>query len=304
VACAAFSYMSRDWDPNMTFLANRPIVKMNGIGNAIAVLDLRGSDHVVSGDEARAINRVPGLVFDQLMVLHDAGNPRSAARLMIYNNDGSISDACGNGTRCVAYLMMRDGRETELLLESRAGPLHVTREGKGSFTVDMGAPRFSWREIPLAHSVADTARAPLDPPVAGAPRNFAAVSMGNPHAVFFVPDAAAIDLAALGPQIEHHPLFPERANISFAETVGRERIILRVWERGAGATLACGSAACAALVAAARANLTERRAIVALPGGELTIAWRAEDDHVLMTGPVEFEFETRLDPAAFAEIAA
>lgn len=188
MACAAFSYMSRDWDPNMTFLANRPIVKMNGIGNAIAVLDLRGSDHVVSGDEARAINRVPGLVFDQLMVLHDAGNPRSAARLMIYNNDGSISDACGNGTRCVAYLMMRDGRETELLLESRAGPLHVTREGKGSFTVDMGAPRFSWREIPLAHSVADTAHVPLDPPVAGAPRNFAAVSMGNPHAVFFVPD--------------------------------------------------------------------------------------------------------------------
>jgi diaminopimelate epimerase len=122
--------------------------------------------------------------------------------------------------------------------------------------------------------------------------------------VFFVPDAAAIDLRAVGPEIEHHPLFPERANVSFAQVTGRDRIMLRVWERGAGATLACGSAACAALVAAARAGLTDRRAAVALPGGELTITWRAEDDRVLMTGPVEFEFETRLDPAAFAELAA
>jgi diaminopimelate epimerase len=288
----------------MTSLANRPIVKMNGIGNAIAVLDLRGQDHVVSGEEARAINRVPGLAFDQLMVLHDAGNPRSAARVMIYNNDGSVSDACGNGTRCVAYLIMRDARPSELLLESRAGPLHVTREGESSFTVDMGAPRFSWREIPLSRPVADTAHVALDPPVAGAPNILAALSVGNPHAVFFVPETAAIDLQAVGPQIENHPLFPERTNVSFAEVTARDRMILRVWERGAGATLACGSAACAALVAAARANLTERRAIVALPGGELTITWRGEDDHVLMTGPVEFEFETRLDPAAFAEIAA
>jgi diaminopimelate epimerase len=133
---------------------------------------------------------------------------------------------------------------------------------------------------------------------------FAAVSMGNPHAIFFVPDVAAVDLAGVGPEIEHHPLFPESANVSFAQIAGRERIALRVWERGAGATLACGSAACAALVAAVRAKLAERRATVALPGGELTITWRAEDDHVLMTGPVEFEFEARLDPVVFAEVAA
>jgi diaminopimelate epimerase len=196
----------------------------------------------------------------------------------------------------------REGRD--LLLESDAGPLPVRREGEFMFTVDMGPPRFDWREIPLARDVGGTRHVRLDPAVAGAPEAFAAVSMGNPHAVFFVSDAAAIDLTALGPKIEHHPLFPERANVSFAEIAERDRIVLRVWERGAGATLACGSAACAALVAAARAGLTDRRASVALPGGELTITWRMEDDHVLMTGPVEFEFETRLDPATFAEAAA
>lgn len=288
----------------MTALANRPIVKMNGIGNAIAVLDLRGSSHVVSAAEARAINRAPGLGFDQLMVLHEPTNRSSAARLAIYNNDGSRSDACGNGTRCVAYLLMHADDGDELLLESDTGPLPVTREGELSFTVDMGAPRFSWRDIPLARDVGETSAVLLDPPVPGAPEVFAALSMGNPHAVFFVPDPAAIDLARLGPQIEHHPLFPERANVSFAQIAARDRIALRVWERGAGATLACGSAACAALVAAVRANRAERRASVALPGGELTIAWRVEDDHVLMTGPVEFEFEARLDPIVFADVAA
>src|SRR5437660_4405887 len=288
----------------MTALANRSIVKMNGIGNAIAVLDLRGTTHVVSAGEARAVHRMPGLGFDQLMVLHDPASPRAAARLRIYNSDGSSSDACGNGTRCVAYLLMRDGAAQELLLECDAGPLPVTRDGEFVFTVDMGAPRCGWREIPLAHAVADTARIRLDPPIPGASASFAAISMGNPHAVFFVPDASAIDLASLGPQIEDHPLFPERVNVSFAEIAGRDRIVLRVWERGAGATLACGSAACAALVSAARAGLTDRSATVALPGGELGITWREGDDHVLMSGPVELEFETRLDPAAFTEVAA
>jgi diaminopimelate epimerase len=277
---------------------------MNGIGNAIAVLDLRGSPHELSAAEARAIHRVPGLAFDQLMVLHDPADPPSAARLEIYNSDGSLSAACGNGTRCVAYLLMRGTPARDLLLESGAGPLHVRRDGELTFTLDMGAPRFGWREIPLSRDVGDTRAVQLAPPVAGAPDGFAAVSMGNPHAIFFVPDAAAVELRELGPKIEHHPLFPERANVSFAEIASRDRIVLRVWERGAGATLACGSAACAALVAAARAGLIERRAVVALPGGELTIAWLAENDHVLMSGPVELEFETRLDPAAFSELAA
>jgi diaminopimelate epimerase len=284
----------------MTALVNHPIAKMNGIGNAIAVLDLRGSDHVVSAVEARTIDRLPGLAFDQLMVVHDAVGPSHAARLRIYNNDGSVSGACGNGTRCVAYLMMRGTGAAALTLESDAGPLYVTRDGERAFTVDMGAPRFGWRDIPLAHAVADTGAVRLDPPVAGAPPVFAAVSMGNPHAVFFVPDPEAVDLAVVGPRIEHHGLFPERANVSFAAVPARDRIVLRVWERGAGATLACGSAACAALVAAARAGRAERRAIVALPGGELAIAWREADEHVLMSGPVELEFETRLDPAAFS----
>jgi diaminopimelate epimerase len=285
-------------------LADRPIVKMNGIGNAIAVLDLRGTADEVSAAQARAINRVPRLAFDQLMVLYDPADRRSAARLAIYNNDGSTSAACGNGTRCVAYTLMQGKTGPELLLESAAGPLHVTRDGEFTFTVDMGAPHFEWREIPLARPVADTGRIRLDPPVAGAPEFAAALSMGNPHVVFFVPDAEAIDVESLGERIEHHPLFPERVNVSFAEVTGRDRILLRVWERGAGATLACGSAACAALVAAARAGLTERQATVKLPGGDLTITWRTLDDHVLMTGPVEFEFETRLDPTVFAEVPA
>jgi diaminopimelate epimerase len=288
----------------MTSLAERPIVKMNGIGNAIAVLDLRGSSDVLGAAEARAINRVAGLAFDQLMVLHDGAGGEGAARLKIYNNDGSTSDACGNGTRCVAYLMMRGSPGKQLLLESDAGPLRVTREDEFTFTVDMGRPRFDWRDIPLARDVGNTGAVCLDPPVAGTPDVFAALNMGNPHAIFFVPDAGAVDLYALGPKIEHHPLFPARANVSFAQVINRERILLRVWERGAGATLACGSAACATLVAAARAGLTGRRAGVTLPGGELTIAWRAEDDHVLMTGPVELEFETRLNAAIFAEAAA
>src|SRR5947209_9979531 len=244
----------------MTSLANRRIVKMNGIGNAIAVLDLRAGSDAVSQAEARAINRIPGLAFDQLMVLHDPRKPESAARLAIYNNDGSISDACGNGTRCVAYLLMREATGSSLLLESDAGPLPVTREGEFTFAVDMGPPRFGWRDIPLSRAVADTAQVPLDPPVPGAPDVFAAVSMGNPHAVFFVPDASAVDLATVGPRIEHHPLFPARTNVSFAKIAARDRIVLRVWERGAGATLACGSAACATLVAAARAGSTGRRA--------------------------------------------
>ena len=282
-------------------LENRSILRMNGAGNEILVLDLRGADHIVSPDEARAIARAPELHFDQLMALHDPRDAADDAYMRIYNVDGSLSSACGNGARCVAHYLGRGGKEI-LRLETDAGLIETRRVAETVYTVDMGRPRLDWRDIPLARP-ADTLAVAVEPPVAGAPAQFAAVGMGNPHAVFFVPDAAAIALEKLGPQLEHHPLFPERANISFAQIVSPQEIILRVWERGTGATKACGSAACATLVAAARAELTGRRARLRLPGGDLEIEWRA-DDHVLMTGPVEFEFETTLAPRLFEGVLA
>ena len=283
-------------------LDHLPILRMNGAGNEILVLDLRGSEHELAPQEARAIANAPGLRFDQLMALHKPRRLGDDAYMRIYNVDGSLSAACGNGTRCVAYALAREGKDA-LRLETEAGLVETRREADTVFTVDMGRPRLGWQEIPLARAIEDTRAVTLDPPVAGAPSRFSAVSMGNPHAVFFVDDAMQIDLETLGPRIERHPLFPERVNVSFAQMLARDDILLRVWERGTGATKACGSAACATLVAAARAGLGKRAARLRLPGGDLTIEWRA-DDHVLMTGPVEFEFETRLDPQIFQGVLA
>ena len=284
-------------------LNNRPVLKMNGIGNEILVLDLRGAGATVAAADARAIAADPKLQFDQLMALHEPRTPEAATFMQIYNTDGSLSSACGNGARCVAWALSRNGEGGDLTLETDAGLIHTRREQETLFTVDMGRPRLDWREIPLAHEELDTSDIALHPPVAGAPARFSAVSMGNPHAIFFVEDARAIDLATLGPALEHHPLFPQRANISFAQILGDDAILLRVWERGTGATKACGSAACAVLVASARAGRTGRKAAMYLPGGELIVEWR-DDDHVLMTGAVEFEFETTLDPRLFADAAA
>ncbi|MBM3561978.1 MAG: diaminopimelate epimerase [Alphaproteobacteria bacterium] len=283
-------------------LDNLPILRMNGAGNEILVLDLRGTGHELAPREARAIANAPGLRFDQLMALHKPRRPGDDAFMRIYNVDGSLSSACGNGTRCVAYMLAREGKDSLRLLTD-AGLVETQRRAETVFTVDMGRPRFDWRDIPLARAVEDTHEVTLDPPVAGAPAHFAAVSMGNPHAVFFVDDATLIDLETLGPRIERHPLFPERVNVSFAQMLARDDILLRIWERGTGATKACGSAACATLVAAVRADLGDRAARLRLPGGDLAIEWRA-DDHVLMTGPVEFEFETTLDPQIFRDLAA
>ncbi|WP_457796091.1 diaminopimelate epimerase [Methylocystis sp. S23] len=282
-------------------LENHPILRMNGAGNEILVLDLRGTGHVLAPQEARAIAAAPGLRFDQLMALHDPREKGEDVFMRIYNIDGTLSGACGNGARCVAYALAREGKE-RLSLATDAGRIETRREAETVFTVDMGVPRLGWREIPLSRE-ADTRAVALEPVVEGAPAQFSAVGMGNPHAVFFVDDALAIPLEELGRTIERHPLFPERTNVSFAQIFARDDILLRVWERGAGATRACGSAACATLVAAARAGLAERRARLRLPGGDLHIEWRA-DDHVMMTGPVEFEFETRLTSSILEGAAA
>jgi diaminopimelate epimerase len=295
-----------DEDLSMSPLANRLIVKMNGLGNEIAVLDLRGSGLTVSGPEARAIGRGEGLAFDQLMVLREPRSVGADAFMTIYNSDGSQAGACGNGTRCVAFILMRGMPREKLVLETAAARLECLRAGETIFTVDMGQPRFAWNEISVREPFHDTRKielqiGPIDAPILHTP---SAVNIGNPHAIFWVDDIEAYDLARIGPLLENHPIFPERANISLAHVTSRAHIALKVWERGAGLTRACGSAACAALVAAARKGLTGQSATVSLPGGDLDIEWRESDGHVTMTGPVEFEFETRLDPNLFKDIAA
>jgi diaminopimelate epimerase len=282
-------------------LAQRPILKMNGLGNEILILDLRGTSSELTVAMVKAIGRGDRLAFDQLMVLRDPRSPGTEAYVQIYNSDGTEAGACGNGMRCVAWSLLREAKRETLKVETSAGVLECQRLGEGNFSVDMGKPRFFWRNIPLATPVEDTGAIELS--LNEMPAFASAINMGNPHAVFFVDDLEAYDLAAMGPRLEHHPLFPERANISLARIEDRGHIRVKVWERGAGLTRACGSAACAVLVAAARKNLAARMAKVSLPGGDLEVTWR-EDAHVVLSGPVEYEFETVLDPLLFEGQAA
>ena len=277
---------------------------MNGVGNKILTLDLRGTAVLPTPAEARAIDRAPGLDYDQLMVLSDPVRPGTEAFVRIYNNDGGEAGACGNGTRCVADRLARVSGERAFAVETAAGVIACERLGEWTYRVDMGRPRLAWNEIPLARPVDDERAVSLRLPGLPDYGPASVVNMGNPHAIFWVADVAAIPLEAVGPRFETHPLFPERTNVSFAEVLAPDRIKLRVWERGVGITLGCGSAACATLVAAARRGLSGRMARIGLPGGELTIDWRAGDDHVLMTGPVEFEREVVLEAEWFAPATA
>lgn len=272
-----------------------PFAKMNGIGNEITVLDLRRAGRRLHADEARAIAADSRTAFDQLMTIEPPRTPGTDAFMTIFNTDGSLSGACGNGTRCVALVLSRETGRTDLRLETSAGLLGVTAEGDERITVDMGRPRFGWADIPLSEPFADTRAielqiGPIDAPILHSP---SVVNVGNPHAIFWVDDVEAYDLGRIGPMLENHPLFPERANISLAQVRSDRSIKLRVWERGAGLTLACGSAACAVAVAAARTRRTGRTVDVELPGGVLTIEWR-DDDHIFMTGAAEFEHEGRI----------
>jgi len=282
-------------------LAGRAYAKMNGIGNEILVLDLRSTPASASAEEVRLLAGAPGLAFDQLMAVHDPRGEGAEAFVRIYNADGSDAGACGNGSRCVAWYLMRGTGKDDLRLETVSGPIDCVRLGPWRFMVDMGRPRFAWSEIPVAAPLSDTGSADLG---LGEAERFlgkaSLVNMGNPHAIFWVDHLKGLDVAGLGARLERHPLFPERANISFARVRNRRSIELAVWERGAGQTRACGSAACAVVVAAARANLCEREAEVDLPGGRLSIHWR-EDDHVTMTGPCELESEGRLPAELFQQ---
>jgi diaminopimelate epimerase len=288
----------------MSALANHPFTKMNGLGNEIVVVDLRREKGTVSAAEARAAAQPAGAPYDQLMALHAPRTPDTDAFVRIYNSDGSEAGACGNGMRCVAELVFKETGKRALTFETAAGLLNCWQGDTPLVsTVDMGKPRFAWNEIPLSEVFQDTRAielqiGPIDQPILHSP---SVVSMGNPHAIFWVDDVNRYDLGKIGPLLENHPMFPERANISLAHVASREHLIVRTWERGAGLTKACGSAACASAVAAARLRRTGRLVTVTLPGGDLRIEWRERDEHVLMTGPVAYEYQGRFDPALFAE---
>jgi diaminopimelate epimerase len=277
--------------------ASLPFRKMNGLGNEFVVFDARSGPIHLEQDSIRQLGQPGGIGFDQMITIERS--PRGADAFMrIHNRDGGEVDACGNATRCVGWLLMGESGSKRASIETNAGLLRAFDTGTPEMiTVDMGKPRFAWNEIPLAEPFADTRAielriGPVDAPLLHSP---SAVNMGNPHAIFWVDDVEAHDLGRFGPLLENHPIFPERANISLAHVVARDAMTVKTWERGVGLTKACGTAACAAAVAAMRKKFTDRSVVVTVPGGPLTVEWR-DDGHVWMTGPVETEFEGLLDP--------
>ncbi len=274
----------------------RPFVKMHGLGNDFVVLDARAAPLALRPDAARALaDRRTGVGCDQVVVLAPPDDPAAELRMILFNADGGEIAACGNASRCVAWLRARETGAARVTLQTAAGLLRAEVAGAEAVTVDMGPARLDWEAVPLARPL-DTLRLPL---AVGELREPVAVGMGNPHAVFFVPDAEAVDLERLGPEVERHPLFPERVNVEAVQVLSPRRLRMRVWERGAGVTRACGTGACAAVVAAARRGLGERRAEVVLDGGVLAIDWRP-DGRVWMTGPVAVSFAGTLNPDLLA----
>ncbi|WP_409561555.1 diaminopimelate epimerase [Hyphomicrobium sp. MC8b] len=281
-----------------------PFLKMNGLGNEIVVVDLRNSAKTFTAEEVAAVAADRKSRFDQMMVLHAPRTTGTESFVRIYNADGSEAGACGNGMRCVGWFLSEGGSRERFLVETRAGVLGTVVRNQASITVDMGEPKFGWQDIPLAEEFRDTRAielqvGPIDHPVLHSP---SVVNVGNPHAIFWVDDVEAYDLGRFGPLLENHPIFPERANISIAQVTSDASLLLRTWERGAGLTLACGSAACASAVCAARKKLTGRKVAVTLPGGTLEIEW-AENNHIFMTGPVEFEYEGVIDFSKLTKVS-
>lgn len=273
--------------------------RMNGLGNEILVVDMRGRDDRVLPEAAVALAANDETRFDQIMAIHDASVSGVDYRIEIFNSDGSLAEACGNGTRCVVQALSAETGKKTFTFQTLAGILNATEHEDGMISVDMGIPEFDWDKIPLAEEFADTTKielqvGPIDAPVLHSP---SVASMGNPHAIFWVKeDVWSYDLARFGPLLENHPIFPERCNISIARITAPDTIEMRTWERGVGLTRACGSAACATGVSAARTRRTGRKTTVNVPGGALEIDWR-ENNHVVMTGPAEWEWGGTLDPS-------
>lgn len=268
-------------------------VKMNGCGNDFVIIDARSRGALpLSTAQAKAIaDRQTGVGCDQVIAVERS--IRGDAFMRIWNNDGGEVEACGNAARCVAWMLMEEGGASSRRIETDAGMLYAERRGANVISVDMGSPLLRWEEIPVARQM-DTVRLDFEAGGLTAP---GAVNMGNPHVVFFVNSVEATPIASLGPRIERDPLFPQGVNVGFCEVRSPELLRLRVWERGAGLTKACGTGACAALVAAHRQGRAGRHAEVLVDGGSLEIEWRPGDDRVLMTGPVELEGAGEL-PAA------
>ncbi len=279
-------------------MSSAPFLKMNGLGNEIIVADMRGRADRVTPAAAIAINADPATKFDQIMALHDPRTPGTDLYVEIINSDGTLAEACGNGSRCVVQALAAETGRKSFNFETLGGIVQGEERPDGLLTIDMGKPRLRWDEIPLAEEFYDTTGielqiGPIDAPVLHTP---SAVSMGNPHVTFWVEqDVWSYALDRFGPLLENHPIFPERCNITIAQVVAPDHIIMRTWERGAGLTLACGTGACATLVNAARTERTGRKATVTVPGGDLIVEWRA-DDHVLLTGPSAYEFSGSFDP--------
>ncbi|MBI2736769.1 MAG: diaminopimelate epimerase [Rhodospirillales bacterium] len=277
-------------------MATTPFLKMHGLGNDFVVLDARAAALDLTPERRRVIaDRRLGVGCDQLIVLEPPTEGEADVFMRIYNPDGGEAQACGNATRCVASVVMDERKTDQVTVQTIAGLLESQKTGMGSnglpvISVDMGPARLDWREIPVREAC-DTNHMPVG---IGPLQDPVGTNMGNPHATFFVEDAAAIPLAELGPKLEHDRFFPERANIGVAQLLSEGKLRLRVWERGAGITLACGSGACAAVVAATRRGLVQRKADVVLEGGTLTIEW-LRDDHVLMTGGIAVAFKGELD---------
>lgn len=277
-------------------MTTRDFIKMHGLGNDFVIVDARERALAVSDTGTRRLSdRHTGIGFDQLITIDRASAEDADIDVRIFNADGGEVGACGNAMRCVAHLLL-DGSDRELAIRTAGGMLRAWRNGSGaSYAVDMGPARDAWQEIPLAREC-DTDHVPVS---RGSLTDPVAVNMGNPHAVFFVDDVTQIPIETLGPKLEHDAMFPERANIGVAQVTGPDALRLRVWERGVGLTLACGSGACAAAVAAHRRSLTGRKVRVTVDGGDLDIEWRA-DGHVVMTGPAEESFRGTVDEELFS----
>ena len=273
--------------------------KMNGLGNEFVILDLRESASRMNTEAAQYIaDAKTGPGCDQVITIETLKDTE-APFMGVWNADGSEVGACGNAARCVGWLLMEEVGADEVRFSTQSGPLNAVRVGADRIAIDMGEPKFHWRDIPLAEQMDDTRfidvkLGPIDDPVLWGP---SAVNIGNPHCIFFVEDVEAQALERFGPMVENHPLFPERANVSVAQILSDHAIRLRVWERGVGVTKACGTAACAALASAHRRRLTARKAIVTLDGGDLAIEWR-DDNHIIMTGPFALDGEGALPEGA------
>ncbi len=265
--------------------------KMQGLGNDFVIIDQR--DGAPSLDAAQVIeiaDRKRGVGCDQVIHIKLPQSAGADIFLDMYNMDGSPLEACGNGTRCVARLLMDEQGRDDCVIETVAGLLACRAAANDMVTVDMGAPKLGWQDIPLSEE-RDTLHLGV---MSGELTDPVAVNMGNPHTVFFVDNAELVDVEGLGMQVERHVLFPERTNVEFAQVLADDKLRVRVWERGTGVTLACGSGACAVIVAAVRRGLAGRKAEVILDGGSLFLEWREQDDHVLMTGPAAYVFEGRI----------